>query len=508
MSGKKPNILLIMVDQLAPQFLSAYGHPLVKTPNIDRLAAEGVVFDAAYTNAPLCAPARYVMMTGRLPSKIGAWDNAAELSAEVPTFAHYLSSLGYRTALSGKMHFCGPDQLHGFEQRLTTDVYPSDFTWTPQWDEPAKVLDWFHTMEVVRKAGSCLRSTYLDFDDEVTYTSKRYLFDLARGGEERPFCLVASYIHPHDPYINRPEYWDLYADDEIDLPAVSLGDVADDPHSRRLRAAMAMDDPAPSEAEVRAARHGYYASVSYLDARIGELLAALEECGFADDTLVLFTSDHGDMLGERGLWFKMSWFEHSARVPLVAHWPSAFPARRVAEAVSLVDILPSLVDLASDGAGFAYPTPLEGRSLVPHFSGSGGHDEAIGEYFGEGIDVPLFMIRRDRFKYVAAEGDPPQLYDLAEDPQERTNLAAPSDHEGRRRDALALFGEEAERRWDVAALKDAVLESQRRRLFLAPVLRNQGSSWDYQPPGSAGEAYIRNTMPVGELERRARFPAV
>ena len=338
----------------------------------------------------------------------------------------------------------------------------------------------------------------------MTYTSKRYLFDLARGGDERPFCLVASYIHPHDPYINRPEYWNLYRDDEIDLPAVAARDVEDDPHSRRLRAAMAMDDPAPSEAQVRAARHGYYASVSYLDARIGELLAALAECGFADDTLVLFTSDHGDMLGERGLWFKMNWFENSARVPLVAHWPSAFPARRVANAVSLVDLLPSLAELASDGAGLDYATPLEGRSLVPHLSGGGGHDEAVGEYFGEGTATPLFMIRRERFKYVAAEGDPPQLYDLAEDPQERANLAA----DERRRDALALFRDEAERRWDVAALKEAVLESQRRRRFVAPVLRDQASSWDYQPPASAGASYIRNDMPIGEIERRARFPAV
>jgi choline-sulfatase len=504
MSRKHPNILVIMVDQLAPQFLSAYGHPLVKTPNIDRLCAEGVVFDAAYCNAPLCAPARYVMMSGRLPSKIGAWDNAAEFPAEVPTFAHYLSALGYRTALSGKMHFCGPDQLHGFAERLTTDVYPADFTWTPDWDHPDARLDWFHNMGVVQTAGPCLRSTYLDFDDEVTYTSKRYLFDLARGGEERPFCLVASYIHPHDPYINRPEYWDLYRDDEIDLPAVSARDVEDDPHSRRLRAAMAMDDPAPSEAQVRAARHGYYASVSYLDARIGELLAALGETGYAEDTLVLFTSDHGDMLGERGLWFKMNWFENSARVPLVAHWPSAFPAQRVANAVSLVDVLPSLAELASDGAGLDYATPLEGRSLVPHLSGSDGHDEAVGEYFGEGTDTPLFMIRRERFKYVAAEGDPPQLYDLAEDPHERTNLAASE----RRRDALALFREEAERRWDLAALKERVLESQRRRRFVAPVLRAQASSWDYQPPASAGASYIRNDMPIGELERRARFPAV
>ena len=504
MSGKHPNILLIMVDQLAPHFLAAHGHPLVKTPTIDRLAAEGVVFDAAYCNAPLCAPARYVMMSGRLPSKIGAWDNAAEFPAEVPTFAHYLSALGYRTTLAGKMHFCGPDQLHGFEERLTTDVYPADFTWTPDWDEPARRLDWFHTMEVVRKAGTCLRSTYLDFDDEVTYAAKRYLFDLARGGEARPFCLVASYIHPHDPYINRPEYWDLYRDDEIDLPVVAAGEVEDDPHSRRLRAAMAMDDPPPSEAEVRGARHGYYASVSYLDARIGELLATLAETGFADDTLVIFTSDHGDMLGERGLWFKMSWFEQSARVPLVAHWPAAFPARRVANAVSLVDILPSLVDLASEGAGFDYPTPLEGRSLVPHLSGSGGHDEAIGEYYGEGTEVPLFMIRRERFKYVSAQGDPPQLYDLGQDPRELTNLA----NGEQRRDLLDLFHDEAERRWDVAALKEQVLESQRRRRLVAPVLRDQGSAWDYQPRPSAASSYIRNSMPIGELERRARFPQV
>jgi choline-sulfatase len=176
----------------------------------------------------------------------------------------------------------------------------------------------------------------------------------------------------------------------------------------------------------------------------------------------------------------------------------------VAKAVSLVDLLPSLVELASDGADTATATPIEGRSLVPHLSGSGGHDEAIGEYFGEGTAFPLFMIRRERFKYVCAKGDPPQLYDLAEDPRELVNLAAGE----RRRDAVALMGEEAERRWNVAALKDAVLESQRRRRFVAPVLRDQGASWDYQTPGSASESYIRNTMPIGELERRARFPAV
>ena len=124
MATRKPNLLLIQADQLAPQFLAEYGHPLVKTPSIDRLAEQEVVFDSAYTNAPLCAPSRFVMMSGRLPSRIAAWDNAVEFSSEIPTFAHYLSAEGYRTCLSGKMHFIGPDQLHGFGERLTTDVYP------------------------------------------------------------------------------------------------------------------------------------------------------------------------------------------------------------------------------------------------------------------------------------------------------------------------------------------------------------------------------------------------
>jgi len=145
---KSPNILLIMADQLAPQFLPCYDHQIVKAPNIDNLARGGVIFKNAYTNSPLCAPSRFVMMSGRLPSKISAWDNAVEFSSEIPTFAHYLSAEGYRTCLSGKMHFVGPDQLHGFQDRLTTDVYPSDFTWHPEWNNPEKRLDWYHNMAV------------------------------------------------------------------------------------------------------------------------------------------------------------------------------------------------------------------------------------------------------------------------------------------------------------------------------------------------------------------------
>lgn len=503
MASKAPNILFLMADQLAPQFLPAYGHKLVKAPHLTALAERGVVFDACYTNAPLCAPARYVMMSGRLPTAIGAWDNAVELSAEIPTFAHYLSALGYRTCLSGKMHFCGPDQLHGFQERLTTDVYPADFTWTPNWDEPEKQLDWYHNMEVVRRAGTCLRSAYLDYDDEVTFTATRYIFEHARRAEERPFCLVASFIHPHDPYITRPEYFERHREADIDMPATAFGAVPDDPHSARLRHGIGMMSPPPSEAEVRQARRAYYGSVAYIDDRVGEILRALEESGEADNTIVIFTGDHGDMLGERGLWFKMSWFEHSARIPLIVAWPKRLAPRRVAAACSQVDFLPTLVDLASQGQGFDYPTPLEGRSLAPYLRGSADDaGEAIGEYFAECTAEPVFMIRRGNLKYVACKGDPEQLYRLDRDPHERSNRAGDPAEAA----TIAALRAEAARRWDSAALRQRVVESQRRRRWLGPVMRQSNVAWDYQPIQDARQAYIRNHMPIYEIERRARFP--
>jgi choline-sulfatase len=194
----QPNILLIMADQLSAPALPCYGHPVVRAPALSRLAAEGVVFETAYCNSPLCGPSRLSMMAGLLPSKVGGYDNAPEFSAAIPTFAHYLRLAGYRTCLSGKMHFAGPDQLHGFEERLTTDIYPADFGWTPNWAEPeAKVR--FQDMRNVIETGPCLRSLQIDYDDEVETQAVRWLYDRARDRERRPFLLTASFTSPHDP---------------------------------------------------------------------------------------------------------------------------------------------------------------------------------------------------------------------------------------------------------------------------------------------------------------------
>ena len=159
------------------------------------------------------------MMSGQTVSAIGAWDNASEFAASTPTLAHYLSVLGYRTIVSGKMHFVGPDQLHGFEERLTTDIYPADFAWTPDWERSdERIAKWYHNMDALAEAGQALATYQIDYDEEVGASSVRKLFDLARDPDDRPFFVCASFIHPHDPYVARPEWWDLYDHDEIDLP--------------------------------------------------------------------------------------------------------------------------------------------------------------------------------------------------------------------------------------------------------------------------------------------------
>jgi choline-sulfatase len=504
MTEKAPNVLIVMADQMAPAFLPIYGHALTRAPNMQALARNGVVFDSAYCNSPLCAPSRASFMSGLLPSRTRVYDNAAEFSANIPTFAHLMRLRGYRTILSGKMHFCGPDQLHGFEERLTTDIYPADFGWTPDWDCPEHRPSWYHNMSSVHEAGVCVRTNQLDFDDEAAFMAERAIFDIARSGDRRPFLLVASFSHPHDPFAAPQRYWDLFRDSDIDMPAPAVAPDALDPHSRRLRHVCAMDAEPVTEAQVRAARHAYYGAIAYVDDLLGRLMAALRAAGLAEDTVVVLTSDHGEMLGERGLWYKMSFFDGASRVPLVIASPGRFAAGRIAASVSLVDLMPTLVDL-SGGNAQSLGLAIDGRSLAPHLGGGAGHDEAIGEYLAEGAVAPIVMIRRDAVKFIHSPADPDQLYDLVRDPGERDNLADKAESAA----DLATFRAEVAKRWDLAALDAEVRASQRRRRLVGAAL-NQGQirAWDFQPIRDAARQYIRNSMDLDDLETMARFPPV
>lgn len=499
----RPNILLIMADQLSAPFLSFHGGPAI-TPNIDRLAAEGVNFTSAYSNSPLCAPARFAMMSGQLNSKIGAYDNASEFPASVPTFAHHLRGAGYQTSLVGKMHFVGPDQLHGYEERLTTDIYPADFGWTPNWADPDGRFDWwFHNMDSVVHAGIADVSNQLDYDDDVGYQSVRKLRDLARTTDDRPWMMTASFTHPHDPYVARQEFWDLYDHDEVPLPTVREPAEEDlDPHSRRLRKVIAADVTSVTDEQIRTARHAYLANISYVDDHIGRMLDVLDRHDMADDTVVIFTADHGDMLGERGLWYKMSYFEHACRIPFIVRTPQLSAAGHSGSVnsshVGLLDIAPTLLDIA----GVDAPDVLDGASVMPLVGAPGQADRTVvGEYLGEGAVAPIFMIRRDRWKFVWSQPDGAQLFDLESDPSELVNLVGDPEH----LDTVADFTAEVLSRWDPDRLLTAVRANQEARATVDRAMR-QGrfSAWDYQPMTDAADQYMRNHLDLNDVESGRR----
>lgn len=492
-AGMEPaprNILVLMADQLAAQWLPFYGHPLVQAPSLSALAATATVYESAYSAYPLCAPSRAAMLTGRCASSIGVYDNAAELRASVPTVVHALRAAGYQTAVAGKMHFVGPDQLHGFEQRLTTDIYPADVDWTPDWDRPLdQPLPWYHTMESVLNPGACTASMQTDYDEEVTFQAVRKLHELGRGVDERPFLLFVSFTNPHDPWEIPSRHWERYRRDQIDDPAVPAIPLdRADPHSRRLREMCRVDEAGLTPDQVRRARHGYYAAVSYLDERVGEVLGALRASGLEDRTTVLFTADHGEFLGERGLWYKMSFLEPSARVPLILRRPGG-SARRVTEPVSLLDVAPAMLELA----GLERDASLLSRRPT---------QPVVSEYHAEGVQAPSLMIRSGRHKLIVSGEDPDLLYDLEADPHELRNLA----DEPASIKIVKHLRAEALARFDLGDLDRRVRSSQRERHLVSDALRHgRYTSWDYEPPIDAASQYVHNREDMYELQRRARL---
>ena len=273
-------------------------------------------------------------------------------------------------------------------------------------------------------AGLCVRGLQIDYDEEVEFAGVQKLYDLARFNNDRPFMLWVSFTHPHSPFITTRRYWDLYDHDAVDMPAVPPIDVEEmDVMSRWLFHAHGGDLHDVTGEHVRNARHAYYGMCSYIDDKLGRLLDTLADLGIEDDTAVVFTSDHGEMLGERGQWFKQSFHEWSARVPLIVRLPGLQPVPRVAELVSLVDLLPTFLDVATQGDVPELVTPVDGRSLVPLMRGQAEwRNQVVSEYTGEGVCAPCRMVRRDGVKFIYTHGHPDLMYDLDADPLELHNL--------------------------------------------------------------------------------------
>ena len=354
-------------------------------------------------------------------------------------------------------------------------------------------------MGSVTGAGVAEITNQLEYDDEVASAAAAKLYDLARGADERPWSLTVSFTHPHDPYVARRRYWDLY--EGCDHLAPTVGPIPydlQDPHSQRIFDANDWRSFDITEEQVARSRRAYFANISYLDDKIGEILRVLDDTG--QEAAILFVSDHGDMLGERGLWFKMSFHEGSSRVPLMLSAPGLSPGL-VETPVSTIDVCPTLCDLAGVSMDEVAPW-VAGETLLPVAGGAGRGPVAM-EYAAEASYAPLVGLREGRWKYTACKLDPEQLFDLEADPHELTNLATDPAHAG----TLAAFRAEAAARWDLDRFDAEVRESQARRLVVYDALRN-GSyyPWDYQPLRVASERYMRNHMDLNVLEDAQRYP--
>jgi choline-sulfatase len=499
----RPNILILMVDQFNGTLFPDGPADFLHAPHLTALAQRSVRFANTYTASPLCAPARASFMSGQLPSRTRVYDNAAEFASDIPTYAHHLRAAGYQTALSGKMHFVGPDQLHGFEERLTTDIYPADFGWTPDYTKPGERIDWwYHNLGSVTGAGVAEITNQMEYDDEVAYNATRKLYDLSRRQDDRPSCLTVSFTHPHDPYVARRKFWDLYEDCPALNPAVAPLPFEElDPHSQRLLEACDYKAFDITPEQIRRARQGYFANISYVDEKIGEILDVLDRSRMADNTIILFVSDHGDMLGDRGLWFKMCFFDGSARVPLMIAAPGWTPAT-IDRPVSTLDVTPTLAGLAGlDISSLKKWT--DGEDLAPLATGTGSRSPVPMEYAAEGSIAPLVGIRDGRFKLSLCVKDPAMLYDLDADPHELNNLAENPDYA----EVLASLKAQADARWNLETFDAAVRESQARRWVVYEALRNGAYyPWDYQPLQKASERYMRNHMDLNILEESQRYP--
>lgn len=508
---QRPNIILFMADQMSAMVLGAYGNNTVLAPNIASLSEKGVTFKNAYCNFPICAPSRYTMLTGRLPHAIDAFDNAAELPASVPTLMHYLRRLQYQTTLCGKMHFVGPDQMHGYNERMVTDIYPADFAWVPDWKAGPRNAPTGINMRAVVEAGHCVRSLQLDYDEEIAFFANQKLYDLARWNKEKPFFLTVSLTHPHTPFTASKEHWDRYDHNAIDMPKtppIPLEEL--DTHSRWLYYSHGRDRLQVTDEHTRNARHAYYAMTSYIDDKLGQFMKVMEETNLLDNTIFIFTADHGDMMGERGMWFKQTFFENSTRIPMIVLGPGLPKGKIVEENVSLVDLAPTIIAMANDGV-LETVTPVEGADMTKLITGSdpSWSDVVISEYYDMGVCAPCRMVRKGSYKYIYTHGHPSMMFDLSSDPQERTNLSGKQEFQEieEKLHTKLMDG------WDPVGMQDRILDSQASRKLIWEVVRGEQfrDNWSYEVRKGDKTRWIRgggDKEGTNAVKGRARLPYV
>jgi choline-sulfatase len=413
------NLLVIMSDEHNPKVLGHAGHPVIHTPNLDALAARGTAFSAAYTTSPVCIPARAGFACGKYIHQIGYWDNADAYDGKVPSWHHLLRERGHRVVSVGKLHFRARGEDHGFsEEQIPMHIYEEkgDLLGLIRDDMPPRG----NSKKMIAMAGPG-ESTYTFYDKDICSRAQVWLREEAPKQQARPWVLFVSFVAPHFPLTAPPEHYYRYWDRELPMPKLyAREERPQHPYIRDYSRNFNYDDHFESQQDVKKALSGYFGLVSYLDENIGKVLGALGDAGLAEDTVVMYTSDHGDNLGARGLWGKSTMYEEIAGVPLILAGPGIPAGKRVDTPVSHVDAFPTILELAGEDVPSGYP----GFSLKKISEGFKPERTVLSEYHGMGSSTGAFAIRNGKWKYVHYAKFPPQLFDLAADPEETRDLAA------------------------------------------------------------------------------------
>lgn len=498
-----PNILFVMVDQMS-QFVLPIAQPEYRkprytaiAPNIERLARGGAVFTECYSPSPLCVPARASIATGLHVREHQVCTNGDEFPASVPTFMHSLQALGYHTTVSGKTHCIGPDQLHGFDNRQTTDIYPSDFIWIRDWSEEPE-YDPGTSVVKLAHSGVCRTSMQMNYDTEVKNRGIEFLTEHRLSGEGRPFMMMVSFTQPHEPFQTLQKYWDLYEDVDFDWDGdAPRGDGANHPYNRGLDMYHGIDNHAPNKELTKKSIRAHLGMISQLDDFLGELLDTLDRLDLSDDTVVVFTSDHGEMLGTHQMWFKRSFMEESAHTPLIVSWPGKIKPAVHDTPVSAVDIGPTLVDLAGGiPATVHYKASGDSlKTLLLEGSDPDWRGTAMIDYFGDGTNTPMQVLREGDFKLAWFQDYEPVLFNLREDPFEMVNLAGDPAHSDRVAHMAGIINADFDVNGFVAKQKH---KQKMRRLVQAA--RDASASdklcWDYQVKRDPSKQYVRAVVNV------------
>lgn len=414
------NLLVLMSDQHNRLMMGCAGHPDIQTPSLDALAARGTRFPNAYANSPICVPARAAMATGRYPHQIGVWDNASPYTGRPASWGHRLVAAGRPVTTIGKLHFRSADDDTGFpDQRIPLHCHEGlgDYQGLLRADMPPR----FQHRKYLLDAGSG-DSEYTRYDRAITSEAVRWLREEAAAQAE-PWTLFVSFVCPHPPFIAPPEYLARYRPEDVTLPVGwRQEDWARHPAFELRRRLMLLEEPL-DELTLRRAICAYYALVTFMDDQVGAVLRALDEAGLTDTTRVIYTNDHGDMVGKHGLWYKSVHYEDSVGVSMILAGPDV-PAGAVCETnVSLVDVFPTVLD-AHGLAPAPEDADLSGASLLALANEPTRRSRiAFSEYHASASASASFMVRDDRYKLVYYVGMPAQLFDLEADPDERWNLA-------------------------------------------------------------------------------------